>query len=172
MKVEVGMQVPCSVQPPHQQLGSPPARPPGDARRVASLASSSALHRRTTTSYNPLPTSSQYTMSLVDGNTILAFKAGRCFRHEGTNTVDPNPTKGAIVLEREEDELLHFYWKNRETGVTEDVCNYFSYLFEMMLMRVFGLVRWMVSTVGPDLVSVRCIVREGIAGAGRKSLCA
>lgn len=59
-------------------------------------------------------------MSLVDQNTILAFKAGRCFRREGTNMVEPHPTKGAIVLSSE-DELLHLYWKNRETGATEEV---------------------------------------------------
>lgn len=63
-------------------------------------------------------------MSLIDENTILAFKAGRCFRREGTNTVDPNPAKGAIVLDRGEDELLHFYWKNRDTGTTEEVCTF------------------------------------------------
>lgn len=60
-------------------------------------------------------------MSLIDENTILAFKAGRCFRREGTNTVEANPAKGAIVLDRGEDELLHFYWKNRDTGITDEV---------------------------------------------------
>ncbi|EIM81648.1 adhesion regulating molecule [Stereum hirsutum FP-91666 SS1] len=59
-------------------------------------------------------------MSLIDENTILAFKAGRCFRREGTNTVEANPAKGAIVLDRGEDELLHFYWKNRDTGITDE----------------------------------------------------
>ena len=51
---------------------------------------------------------------------LLAFKAGRSFRREGTNFIDANPTKGAISLYYE-DGLLHFKWQNRETGVVEDV---------------------------------------------------
>ncbi|THH19194.1 hypothetical protein EW146_g1926 [Bondarzewia mesenterica] len=54
-------------------------------------------------------------------NTILAFKAGRAFRREGTNAVEASLAKGAIVVERErDDELLHFMWKNRETNETEE----------------------------------------------------
>ncbi|KAF8895409.1 proteasome complex subunit Rpn13 ubiquitin receptor-domain-containing protein [Infundibulicybe gibba] len=52
--------------------------------------------------------------------TLLAFKAGRAFRREGTNTVEPSPTKGAIILSRGEDELLHFAWKNRSTNEIEE----------------------------------------------------
>jgi 26S proteasome regulatory subunit N13 len=54
-------------------------------------------------------------------DTHLAFKAGRAFRREGTNFVDPNPTKGAIILASGEDGLLHFMWKNRETDEIEEV---------------------------------------------------
>ena len=53
---------------------------------------------------------------------LLAFKAGRAFRREGTNFVDPSPTKGAIILSSGEDGLLHFIWKNRITGESEEVC--------------------------------------------------
>ncbi len=60
-------------------------------------------------------------MPLTERSTILAFKAGRAFRREGTNTVEPSPDKGAIVIERGEDELLHFMWKNRVTEETEEV---------------------------------------------------
>jgi hypothetical protein len=52
---------------------------------------------------------------------LLAFKAGRAFRREGTNFVDPSPTKGAIVLSSGEDGLLHFIWKNRTTDEIEEV---------------------------------------------------
>jgi len=50
----------------------------------------------------------------------IAFKAGRCFRREGTNFVDPSPTKGAIILQNGEDGLLHFMWKNRTTNNVEE----------------------------------------------------
>ncbi|TFK52410.1 adhesion regulating molecule [Heliocybe sulcata] len=52
--------------------------------------------------------------------TILAFKAGRAFRREGTNFVDHSPEKGAIILQKGEDELLHFVWKNRSTNDAEE----------------------------------------------------
>ncbi|KZT12121.1 adhesion regulating molecule [Laetiporus sulphureus 93-53] len=50
----------------------------------------------------------------------IAFKAGRCFRREGTNFVDVDPTKGAIILQNGEDGLLHFIWKNRSTNTVEE----------------------------------------------------
>jgi 26S proteasome regulatory subunit N13 len=53
--------------------------------------------------------------------TLLALKAGRAFRREGTNFVDPSPTKGAIILANGEDGLLHFLWKNRSTDQVEEV---------------------------------------------------
>jgi 26S proteasome regulatory subunit N13 len=52
---------------------------------------------------------------------LLGFKAGRAFRREGTNFVDPEPTKGAILLSDGEDGLLHFMWKNRTTNEVEEV---------------------------------------------------
>ncbi|KAN0123477.1 adhesion regulating molecule [Russula decolorans] len=59
-------------------------------------------------------------MPLTERSTILAFKAGRAFRRDDTNTVEPSAAKGAIVIERGEDEELHFMWKNRETEETEE----------------------------------------------------
>ncbi|KAJ7069887.1 adhesion regulating molecule [Mycena amicta] len=50
---------------------------------------------------------------------LLALKAGRAFRQENSNTVDPSPTKGAIILTIE-DGLLHFTWKNRTTDVVDE----------------------------------------------------
>jgi hypothetical protein len=61
------------------------------------------------------------TMPLTERTTIIAFKAGRAFRREGTNIVEPSADKGAIVIERGEDDLLHFMWKNRVTEETEEV---------------------------------------------------
>jgi len=51
---------------------------------------------------------------------LLAFKAGRAFRREGTNSVEPSPTKGAIVLQSGDDGLLHFLWKDRSTNEVEE----------------------------------------------------
>ncbi|KAJ7645466.1 adhesion regulating molecule [Mycena polygramma] len=51
---------------------------------------------------------------------LLAFKAGRAFRRENTNTVEPSPVKGAIILTAGEDGLFHFTWKNRTTGVVDE----------------------------------------------------
>lgn len=53
--------------------------------------------------------------------TRLAFKAGRAFRRGNTNFVDPDPTKGAILLQNGEDGLLHFIWKNRTNDDAEEV---------------------------------------------------
>lgn len=52
---------------------------------------------------------------------ILAFKAGRALRRDGTNFVDPKQEKGAIILYDGEDDLLHLLWKNRTTGSVEEV---------------------------------------------------
>ncbi|KAJ7175752.1 adhesion regulating molecule [Mycena filopes] len=51
---------------------------------------------------------------------LLAFKAGRAFRRENSNTVEPSPVKGAIILTAAEDGLFHFTWKNRTTGVVDE----------------------------------------------------
>ena len=59
-------------------------------------------------------------MALV-GETLLAFKAGRAFRREGTNIVEPSPVKGAIYITNGEDGLLHFIWKDRVTNNIEEV---------------------------------------------------
>lgn len=59
---------------------------------------------------------------LTDSQTLLAFKAGRSFRRAGTNSVDADLTKGAIVLSNSDDGLLHFLWKERATGtLVEDL---------------------------------------------------
>lgn len=50
---------------------------------------------------------------------IHSFKAGKLNRVEGTKKVKPDQRKGLVYLE-EVDELLHFYWKDRNTGAIED----------------------------------------------------
>ncbi|TDL22232.1 adhesion regulating molecule [Rickenella mellea] len=50
---------------------------------------------------------------------LLAFKAGRAVRREGTNFLDPIPTRGAVLLTNE-DGLLHLQWKNRTTNEVEE----------------------------------------------------
>lgn len=52
---------------------------------------------------------------------LLAFKAGRALRREGSNTVDHDPTKGAIYLVNEADGLMHLKWMNRSTNDFEEV---------------------------------------------------
>jgi len=59
-------------------------------------------------------------MPLTQRSTILAFKAGRAIRRDGTNIVEPRVDKGAVVIERGDDEELHFMWKNRDTEATEE----------------------------------------------------
>jgi len=51
---------------------------------------------------------------------LLGFKAGRAFRRAGTNFIDIDSTKGAILLATGEDGLLHFNWKNRTTNEVEE----------------------------------------------------
>ncbi|KAJ8080681.1 hypothetical protein PM082_017515 [Marasmius tenuissimus] len=57
---------------------------------------------------------------MSEGETILAFKAGKANRRGNTNFVDPSPTKGAVILTKGDDDLLHFIWKNRETNVIDE----------------------------------------------------
>jgi hypothetical protein len=59
-------------------------------------------------------------MSIPNSEILLAFKAGRAFRREGANTVEPSPTKGAIYLTNGDDGLLHFIWLNRTTNNIEE----------------------------------------------------
>jgi hypothetical protein len=65
--------------------------------------------------------SSTHLMALAGAEILLAFKAGRAFRREGTNIVEPSPVKGAIYITNGDDELLHFVWKDRVTNNIEEV---------------------------------------------------
>lgn len=52
---------------------------------------------------------------------LLAFKAGRSHRRDGTNHVVADVTKGAVYLFNE-DGLLQFRWKNRVSGAMDEAC--------------------------------------------------
>jgi hypothetical protein len=81
-------------------------------------ASPQSIGRVTRAHQKPTPHSA---MSIRESDIVLAFKAGRAFRREGTNIVEPSPTKGAIYLTNGEDGLLHFFWKDRTTNTIEEV---------------------------------------------------
>ncbi|KAF8908918.1 proteasome complex subunit Rpn13 ubiquitin receptor-domain-containing protein [Gymnopilus junonius] len=59
-------------------------------------------------------------LSIPNSEILLAFKAGRAFRREGSSAVEPSRTKGAIYLTNGDDGLLHFIWVNRETNTIEE----------------------------------------------------
>jgi hypothetical protein len=54
---------------------------------------------------------------------LFNIKAGRAFRREGTNFVDAEPAKGALVLEAGNDGLLYLRWRTRDgsTSTREDL---------------------------------------------------
>jgi hypothetical protein len=89
--------------------------------------------------------------------TLLAFKAGRAFRREGTNIVEPSPTKGAIILSNGDDGLLHFIWKNRTTNDVEEVCAIDIAIFFK------DQVPYVVGCVGFDFIPVRCYFCESLS---------
>lgn len=49
---------------------------------------------------------------------IVSFKAGRALRKQGTNTVEPSPTKGLLAIVPGDDGLQHLLWIDRESGNT------------------------------------------------------
>ena len=86
-------------------------------RRIAGDASSNAAGLLPKPHSRPPPRTVRGAMA----ETRLAFKAGRAFRRGNTNFVDPDPAKGAILLQNGEDGLLHFIWKNRTNNDAEEV---------------------------------------------------
>lgn len=101
-------------------------------------------------------------MSIQESNVVLAFKAGRAFRREGTNIVEPSPTKGAIYLTNGEDGLLHFIWKNRTTNIIEEV-NSCIYNYLSMTLTFSGY-------LGSHLIPIRCIFCQSLSIILRSSL--
>ncbi|GAA5877338.1 hypothetical protein JCM3774_001640 [Rhodotorula dairenensis] len=51
---------------------------------------------------------------------LLQFRAGRALRQGDSNTVAPQPDRGLVYLQQEDDGLLHFCYKDLATGHLED----------------------------------------------------
>jgi len=51
---------------------------------------------------------------------LVEFRAGKMTTATGSNLVSPDRRKGLIQVEQGEDQLMHFKWKDRGTGVVED----------------------------------------------------
>lgn len=45
---------------------------------------------------------------------LFSIKAGRAFRRDATNFVDPDPSKGHLALEAGNDGLLYLRWRTRD----------------------------------------------------------
>jgi len=52
---------------------------------------------------------------------LVEFRAGKM--QLKNSMVLPDKRKGLIFMKVDNDGLLHFYWKDRQHGRTEDVCN-------------------------------------------------
>ena len=98
---------------------------------------------------------------------ILAFKAGRALRRDGTNFVDPKAEKGAIILYDGEDDLLHFVWKDRTTGNIGEVCIVVGF---HPSFRFSGRITEAPVRVGSDHVRGRCLVHSGSQRTWRENL--
>eukprot|EP00158_Paraphelidium_tribonemae_P002155 Partr_v1_DN25160_c0_g1_i1_m76796 putative Adhesion regulating molecule len=51
---------------------------------------------------------------------LVEFKAGKMTRDDNTHLVKADTRKGLLYLQKSEDGLLHFCWKDRKTGTVED----------------------------------------------------
>ncbi|KAI8075136.1 proteasome complex subunit Rpn13 ubiquitin receptor-domain-containing protein [Gongronella butleri] len=49
---------------------------------------------------------------------LVEFKAGKCVREN--NMLKPDLRKGTIYMDRSDDQLMHFYWKERNSSQPED----------------------------------------------------
>ena len=58
---------------------------------------------------------------------LVEFKAGK-MTMKG-KMVHPDKRKGLLYVYQSEDSLMHFCWKDRVTGVVEDVRNYLFIFF-------------------------------------------
>ncbi|KAG0666909.1 hypothetical protein C6P46_003619 [Rhodotorula mucilaginosa] len=56
----------------------------------------------------------------MSGQRLLQFRAGRAVRQGDSNTVTPQPQRGLVYIQEEDDGLLHFCYKDLATGQLED----------------------------------------------------
>ncbi|ORX50927.1 adhesion regulating molecule [Hesseltinella vesiculosa] len=49
---------------------------------------------------------------------LVEFKAGKCIREN--NTLKPDVRKGIVYMDRSDDQLMHFHWKERNGSEAED----------------------------------------------------
>jgi hypothetical protein len=49
---------------------------------------------------------------------LFSIKAGRAFRREGTNFIDSESTRGTLVLEAGDDDLLYLRWRARDGDIS------------------------------------------------------
>lgn len=73
-------------------------------------------------------------MAILFGNTanrsqnknLLEFKAGKM--HLKGTMVHPDKRKGLIYVHQTDDSLMHFCWKDRTSGVVEDVRSLYAFV--------------------------------------------
>lgn len=51
---------------------------------------------------------------------LVEFRAGKMRMESSSNLVTPDKRKGMVQIEKGEDQLMHFKWKDRKSGVVED----------------------------------------------------
>lgn len=54
-----------------------------------------------------------------ESKTLVEFKAGKMFMR--SKTVYPDKRKGLLYIRQSEDYLIHLCWKDRTSGIVEDV---------------------------------------------------
>jgi hypothetical protein len=63
------------------------------------------------------------TVARTNSNVLISFPAGKCqlqLQADGKYLVTPEPRKGTLSLERDNDRLTHFIWTDRTSGIKED----------------------------------------------------
>lgn len=57
---------------------------------------------------------------VAEPKALVKFRAGKMRMESGTNLVTPDKRKGLVQIEKCEDQLMHFKWLDRGSGVVED----------------------------------------------------